>query len=54
MWPTGDLPCSSVRAYLVCAHNQPYQNWLANFLAQDLAAYGLPNFWQKISEGDIK
>jgi hypothetical protein len=36
-----------IRACLVCVHKQPYQNWLANFLAQDLAAHGLPKFWQE-------
>jgi hypothetical protein len=35
------------RACLVCAHKQPYQNWLANFLAQDLVVHELPKFWQE-------
>jgi hypothetical protein len=34
-------------ACLASAHKQPYQNWVANFLAQDLVAYGLSKFWQE-------
>jgi hypothetical protein len=36
------------RACLVYAHKQLYQNWLANFLAWDLAVHGLPKFWKEL------
>jgi hypothetical protein len=55
LWTLG-LVLTALRACLVCAFKQPYQNWLANFLAQDLATHGLPKFWQesvKMSSGPL-